>query len=100
MKAKIIYNPFIKNDLKEINKWYNEIDVKLWMAFINDYRLKINFIKENPTASEVRYDDCRIVFLKKFPFGIHYQFDEKHQTIKIFAVFHTSRNPENWTSRK
>lgn len=96
MKAEIIYTHFVKIDLKEINQWYSKIDKRLWIFFIKEFHSKINFIRENPLASEVKYDDSRIAFLKKFPFGIHYQFDENRNIVKIFSIFHTSRNPENW----
>ena len=100
MKAEIVYTHFVKVDLKEINQWYRKIDKKLWIFFLKEFRLKINFIKENPLASEIKYDFYRIVFLQKFPYGIHYQFDDEKNIITIYSVFHTSRNPGNWIQRK
>ncbi|MCW3169130.1 type II toxin-antitoxin system RelE/ParE family toxin [Chryseobacterium sp. 09-1422] len=100
MKAEIIYSQFVKIDLKEINQWYNKIDKRLWNFFLKGFRLKINYIRENPLALEVKYDVNRIAFLKKFPYAIHYQFDETENNVKVLAVFHTSRNPENWKERK
>ncbi len=72
MKTEIVYTHFVKMDLNEINDWYRKIDKKLWDFFLKEFCLKINFIKENPLASEIKYDFTRIVFLQKFPFGIHY----------------------------
>ena len=100
VKAEIVYTHFVKVDLKEINQWYRKIDKKLWSFFLKEFRLKINFIRENPVALEVRYDITRIVFLKKFPYGIHYQFNEEKNIITIYSVFHTSRNPDKWIERK
>jgi hypothetical protein len=51
-------------------------------------------------ACEVRYENFRIVYLKKFPFGIHFKYDEKKNLIEIYSVFHTSRDPEIWKDRK
>lgn len=99
-KAKIIYTHSVKADLKEINQWYSRIDKKIWSFFIKEFYLKINFISENALASEIKYDVSRIVFLRKFPYGIHYQFNEFKNEVEIYAVFHTSRNPENWIERK
>jgi len=100
VKAEIIYTHFVKIDLKEINQWYSKIDKRLWIFFSKEFNSKINFIRENPLASELKYDDSRIAFLTKFPFGIHYQFDEDKNIVKIFSIFHASRNPENWKERK
>ena len=100
MAIKLIYGYFVKWDLKEINHWYSKIDKKIWAQFIKEFRSKINFIKENPLSFELKYDDNRIVFLKKFPFGIHYFYNQEKNVIEIYSVFHTSRNPEQWKSRK
>ncbi len=90
----------MKNDLKEINNWYRKIDKKLLDNFLKEFRYKIDFIKENPLSCELKYDNNRIVFLKKFPFGIHYFYNEHKNLIEIYSVFHTSRNPEQWKDRK
>lgn len=100
MKAEIVYTHFVKIDLKDINQWYCKIDKRLWSYFLKEFHLKINFISENPVASELKYDLNRIVFLRKFPYGIHYQFDEGKNIVEVYAVFHVSRNPVIWESRK
>lgn len=100
MGIKITYSHFVKNDLKEINDWYKGIDKKLWNIFIKEFRSKINFIKENPLSFEFKYDHNRIVFLKKFPYGIHYFYNKDKNLIEIYSVFHTSRNPDEWKVRK
>lgn len=41
---------------------------------------------------QVRYENVRIYFLKKFPYGIHYIINENH--ILVLAVFHTAQNPK------
>ncbi|MBD3904843.1 type II toxin-antitoxin system RelE/ParE family toxin [Chryseobacterium sp. Ch-15] len=100
MATKLIYSHFVKNDLKEINNWYRKIDKKLLDNFLKEFRYKINFIKENPLSCELKYDENRIVFLKKFPFGIHYFYNKEKNLIEIYSVFHTARNPEQWKDRK
>jgi plasmid stabilization system protein ParE len=100
MANKLIYNRFVKDDLKEINEWYKEINKELWNSFTKEFRLRINLIKENPLSFELKYNNIRIVFLKKFPYGIHFKYDEKKNLIEIYSVFHTSRDPEIWKDRK
>lgn len=100
MVTKLIYNHFVKIDLQEINNWYRKIDKKLGDNFVKEFRYKINFIKENPLSCELKYDENRIVFFKKFPFGIHYYYNEEKNLIEIYSVFHTFRNPELWKDRK
>ncbi|WP_294318923.1 type II toxin-antitoxin system RelE/ParE family toxin [uncultured Chryseobacterium sp.] len=100
MEAELIYSHFVKDDLKEIHDWYKKIDKKLWNQFKKEFQSKINFIKENPLTFEIKYDRQRILFLKKIPYGIHFIYDEKQNRIEIYSVFHTSRNPEQWSNRK
>lgn len=100
VEIKLIYSHFVKQDLKEINDWYKKIDKKLWNHFIKEFRSKINFIRENPLSFEQKYDYNRIAFLKKFPYGIHYFYNEEKNLIEIYSVFHTSRNPEQWKTRE
>ncbi|NML59053.1 type II toxin-antitoxin system RelE/ParE family toxin [Chryseobacterium cheonjiense] len=100
MAIKLIYSRFVKNDLKEINEWYKKINKELWNNFTNEFRLKINLIKENPLSFELKYNNIRLVFLNKFPYGIHYSYDAEENIIEIYSVFHTSRDPEKWKERK
>jgi hypothetical protein len=57
----------------------------------------IQNIKKNPLKFETRYQQNRITFTKKFPYGIHFTISNK--TITIVAVFHTSQNPNIWEDR-
>ncbi|MFC7346334.1 type II toxin-antitoxin system RelE/ParE family toxin [Chryseobacterium zhengzhouense] len=98
--TKLIYSNFVKRDLKEIKDWYRKIDVKLWNDFVREFKSKVILIKENPLSFEIKYDEIRIVFLKRFPFGIHYFYDKEKNAIEIYSIFHTSRNPEQWKDRK
>ncbi|WP_029298482.1 type II toxin-antitoxin system RelE/ParE family toxin [Chryseobacterium hispalense] len=100
MANKLIYNRFVKDDLKEINEWYKEINKELWNSFTKEFRLRINLIKENPLSFELKYNNIRIVFLKKFPYGIHYSYNAEENVIEIYSVFHTSRDPEIWKGGK
>ncbi|MGE4512942.1 MAG: type II toxin-antitoxin system RelE/ParE family toxin [Chryseobacterium sp.] len=100
MATNLIYGHFVKLDLKEIHDWYNKIDRKIWISFRKEFQSKISVIKENPLSFEQKYDNNRIAFLKKFPFGIHYSYNAEESIIEIYSVFHTSRNPEIWKDRK
>lgn len=100
MAIKIIYSKYVKDDLKDITQWYSRINNALTKKFSSDFRNKINLIKENPQSFEIKYENYRIIFLDTFPYGIHYEFFEAESCIKIYAVFHTSRNPQIWQERK
>lgn len=99
-KAKVVITQNADFDLKEIADWYNAKDKKLIWIFLKDFKEKVKYISENALACEIRYENFRIAYLRKFPFGIHYFYNEHKNLIEIYSVFHTSRNPEQWKDRK
>lgn len=88
-----------KQDIREAAIWYNKQSPGLGKRFITEIREKVNFIRHNPLASNVRYDGVRTAVLNVFPFMIHFTIDEKNKTVIVTAVFHTSRDPQLWENR-
>lgn len=80
-----------ENDLLEAYLWYEQIREGLGIRFENDFRDAISQLEENPYNCQIRYDGTRIVFLKIFPYGIHYRIRESQ--VQVASVFHTSRKP-------
>ena len=91
--------PLAKEDIREAALWYNQQSRGLGKRFTNEVRDRVKFIRQNPTACNIRYDQVRTAVLKVFPFMIHYIIDETTKTVIISAVLHTSRNPEEWEKR-
>jgi plasmid stabilization system protein ParE len=96
---KSIILPLAKQDIREAALWYNQRNKGLGKKFTAEVREKIRFIRENPPASNVRYDDVRTAVLNIFPYMVHYTIDESGKAIVVSAVFHTSRAPELWKTR-
>ena len=66
----------VTEDLKEIAFWYNRQSKGLGMLFLKEIRTEIDKISKNPLAYEIRYADIRIAFIRKFPYGIHFEYLE------------------------
>lgn len=96
---KVIILPLAKEDIKDAALWYNSKQKGLGKRFTALVREKVAFIKQNPKACVVRYDNVRTAVLTVFPLMIHYTVDENDETIVISAVLHTSRNPDIWNER-
>ncbi len=84
-------------DISEAYLWYETIENKLAQKFEKDLETAISSIQSNPNKFQLKYKTVRVVFMKKFPFGIH--FIKNEATVIIVALFHTSRNPNNWNER-
>ena len=87
------------NDLREVVVWYNNVSNNLGLRFHKQVKSQINSLKKNPHTYSIRYSDTRCLLVKKFPFIIHYLINEESFTVEIYAIFHTSRNPQIWKSR-
>ena len=91
--------PFAKEDIRGAAHWYNKQSQGLGKRFTAEVSESVRFIRQNPKASNIRYDQVRTAVLKVFPFIIHYTIDDGEKTVIISAVLHTSRNPKEWKKR-
>lgn len=96
---KAIILPLAKEDIREAALWYNKQSKGLGKKFTTEVREKIHFIKQNPKATNIRYDVVRTAVLNIFPFMIHYSVDDGNKTVIVSAVLHTSRDPKLWGNR-
>lgn len=93
---KAVILPLAKQDIIDAASWYNSKQKGLGRRFTKEVRFKVQFIRENPEAYAVRYNNTRCAVLDKFPFMIHYSIDNSRKNIIVAAVFHTSLSPEKW----
>lgn len=91
--------PLAKEDVREAAQWYNDQSPGLGRKFTEEVRDIIRYIKQNPQACNIRYNEVRTAVLKVFPFMVHYTIDESNRTIIVSAVLHTSRDPQAWEKR-
>lgn len=101
MKYKLKIDEEALQDIQEITDWYNNQKLGLGSRFQKQTKSQINSLKTNPHICRIRYENVRCMLVKRFPFLVHYTIDEEDFFVEIFAVIHTSRNPEIWkTGRK
>lgn len=93
---KIEIAPQALSDIQQGTSWYNGQQPKLGSRYQNQVKVQINSLKHSPHKFRVRYGMVRCMPIKKFPFLVHFTIDENSRGVKVFAVFHTSRNPTVW----
>ena len=96
---KSVILPLASEDVREAARWYDKQQNGLGKKFTAEVREKVHFIRQNPKASNIRYDEVRSAVLNVFPFMVHYTIDENNKTIIVSAVLHTSRNPDIWKDK-
>ena len=85
-----------EDDIQAAFMWYEEQQARLGSLFAEKVHQAVDSIQRNPFKTQIRYGNTRVFFLDKFPYGIHFQVEEEHNTILIVAVFHTARDPRHW----
>jgi mRNA-degrading endonuclease RelE of RelBE toxin-antitoxin system len=88
------------HDIQEATDWYNFKLRGLGGRYQSQVKRQINTLKNNPFLYTVRYTDVHCMLIKKFPFAVHFTINKKQSLVEVFAVYHTSRNPEIWLERK
>lgn len=96
---KALILPLAKQDVKIATDWYEKKQKGLGKRFVQEVRAKVSYIKSNPKATAIRYDDTRCVVLEVFPFMVHFTLDDDQKLVVVSAVFHTSLSPEKWAQR-
>lgn len=84
-------------DIEDITLWYEEQREGLSYDFELCLEAGIGEIQRMPTAFQKKYKNVKIVFIQRFPYGIHYIINP--DSITIIGIFHTSRSPKNWSKR-
>ena len=84
------------NDIQKALNYYDKIDTSIGDKFQKNLDKVIADITNNPFY-QIRYSDVHCMLVKKFPYMIHFQVNEKKNTVIIRAIINTSKNPDtNW----
>ena len=97
MKFSIEISDEAEIDFDKSYQYYFEESPKVADNFLKQINISFEDIKQNPFTFPITYKEVRKYFVRKFPFIIYYQID--NSTIKVVAIFQTSRNPEIWNER-
>lgn len=94
MSRKVRITSIAEMEISDSIFWYDSQSSGLGSEFYNEVFELIEAIRNNPKIYKVRHFQIRVAPIKRFPFSIHYVFENNE--ILILSVFHNSRNPENW----
>ena len=98
-KFNVEYNPDFYNDLIQSVDWYNEQRTGLGDKFCKSVKKKTSKLSTNALCFAVKYYDIRCMRIEKYPYLVHYRVNEQTKTVKVEALFHTSRDPKIWSER-
>ncbi len=87
-----------QREIDEAIAYYSEINKSIPAKFIEDLTTAYNTLSKNPYYQK-RYLDFRGFPLKRFPFILFFDLNEKQYLVKIVSCFHTSKNPVKYPTK-
>ncbi len=81
-------------DIQEAKKYYKSELEGLEIDFQVELDGKVEYLKKDAQTIQIRYDDIRICFLNRFPYGIHFQLNENN--VLIVGIYAMKEDPKKW----
>ncbi len=99
MSYNLLFSSEAEMDLQESIDWYEEQRSGLGFEFSMRFEEALQFLTNHPGMYAKIYNEVRSVLMTQFSYAIFYIINELDKEVQIFAVIHTSRNPEIWQLR-
>jgi plasmid stabilization system protein ParE len=97
MPVELVIAPEAELDIAEAYAWYEGRRVGLGEDFLSSVDACLESIRRRPDIYPVVYESYRRSLTRRFPYAVFYEPAET--TVTIYAVFHTSRDPDKWRQR-
>ena len=93
----IIVNDSVADEIQKAVDFYKEKQKSLGSHFYNTTKKVLKSLENDALLYQVKYKNIRCVKVNKFPYLIHYKVNEKENTVYVYALVCTYKNPdENW----
>lgn len=97
MVVDLIFTSEVEWDLSDAYSWYEEQRVGLGEEFMTSVDACVEGILRNPTMYARVHEEYRRALTRRFPYAIFYEVVD--DTITVYGVFHTARDPDKWRRR-
>jgi plasmid stabilization system protein ParE len=97
MAAELIVAPEAEQDLAEAYAWYEARRVGLGEEFLTSVDACIEAIRRSPEMHQIVHENYRRGLVRRFPYAVFYEYT--NETVTVYCVFHTSRDPAKWRRR-
>jgi plasmid stabilization system protein ParE len=97
MAARVVVAPEAELDIAEAYVWYESRRIGLGEEFLSSVDACMEVIRRQPEMYPFVHEAYRRSLIRRFPYAVFYDYAET--TVTVYAVFHTSRDPEKWRQR-
>jgi plasmid stabilization system protein ParE len=94
MAVELVIAPEAELDIAEAYVWYEGRRAGLGEEFLSSVDACVESVRRQPQMYPVIYEGYRRSLIRRFPYAVFYELVEG--TVTIYAVFHTSRDPDRW----
>jgi plasmid stabilization system protein ParE len=98
MPAELILAPEADLDIAEAYAWYENRRAGLGEEFLSSVEACIEGIRRHPEICARVYETYRRALVRRFPYAVFYEY-EPNTALTVYAIFHTSRDPDKWRER-
>ncbi len=82
------------------NYYLSEASPRVAEAFVTSVELAIAALVATPERWRIAEEpEIRRYVISRFPFVIYYRWEPQHERITIYAIMHSSREPNYWHHR-
>jgi plasmid stabilization system protein ParE len=97
MTARLVFAPEAEQDVVESHRWYEAQRLGLGREFLNCVEATLEAIRRIPDMHSVIHKAYRRALVRRFPYAVFYEYERG--VVTVYAILHTSRNPEKWRFR-
>lgn len=98
MTLPLVFRPVAQTEFHDAAVWYEGQKPGLGDDFVTEVQQVLDTITNHPERYPVADGDVREAPVSRFPYCVYYRV--KPDRVVVIAVFHTSRDPSVWQSRK
>ena len=97
MPVELLIAPEAELDIAEAYVWYEGRRAGLGEEFLSSVDACLESIRRRPEMCPVVHEGYRRSLIRRFPYAVFYE--QSEATVAIYAVFHTSSDPDKWRHR-
>ena len=95
----LVLLPEANSDIEEAYLWHEEQSLGLGMEFLRCVETALTSIQRNPMIYRVIHGTYRRTLVRRFPFAVIFDLEEREDRCVVYSVFHCSQDPEKWRER-
>ena len=97
MPVELAIAPEAELDIAGAYIWYEGRRAGLGEEFLSSVEACLESIRRRPEMYPVVHEGYRRSLIRRFPYAVFYE--QAESIVTIYAVFHTSRDPDKWRQR-